>query len=114
MVQAFPCMSPPNPTTPSPTLEDFASLLDHCLPLLPSLLLRIPGELEFALDGNATQAQIFCKRFGKVAGILHGKFDNRTDAPTPTMASATTHSVFFAAMIMRACEILDEPASPSE
>ncbi|GMH50410.1 hypothetical protein TrRE_jg10086, partial [Triparma retinervis] len=75
----------------------------------------MPGELEVALDGDSAQSRMFTKRFSEVAEILREKFSAEKDctgnvgskrkAPLST-SNATTHSVFFAAMVMRAFEIL--------
>ena len=123
-VQAFPCTSPtPNPAT----FADFAGLLDSCVSTLPSVISRMPGVLETALDGDRVQSAMFTKRFSEVAGILREKISEgasdraeevgiKRKAPTTsaTPPHATTHGAFFVAMVMRACEVLDEPASASE
>ena len=118
-VRAFPCTSQHKDAT----FDDFTALLQHSLTLLPTLVSRMPGELEVALDGDSAQSRMFTKRFSEVAGILREKFSAEKDctgnvgskrkAPLST-SNATTHSVFFAAMVMRAFEILGEPASARE
>ena len=81
----------------------------------------MPGVLEVALDGDRVQAAMFAKRFSEVAGILREKFHEGTSDCAEDVGSKrkapttpTTHGAFFVAMVMRACEVLDEPASASE